>query len=62
MSVVAPIDGRVRVGFPHIDESTGTCLAKISPDCGAKPYPDVAPWSSSLKEAEAAQTFVRVNA
>jgi hypothetical protein len=61
MSVVAPIDGRVCVGFPHIDERTGTCVAKISRDCGAKPYPDAALWSSWHKEAEAAQTFVRAN-
>jgi len=60
-SVTTTADGRVFVGFPHMDGSVGTRVAELSDDGRAQPYPDAA-WNSWQEGAEAAHTFVRVNA
>jgi hypothetical protein len=59
--VTTTADDRVFVDFPHLDGSTGMRVAELSHDGTAQPYPD-ADWNRWQEGADAAHTFVRVNA
>jgi hypothetical protein len=59
--VTTTADGRVFVNFPHLDESAGMRVAELSHHDTAQPYPDAA-WNRWQEGADAAHTFVGVNA
>jgi sugar lactone lactonase YvrE len=59
--VTTTADGRVFVGFPHLDGSDGIRVAELSQDGKPQPYPD-AGWNRWHEGADATHTFVHVNA
>src|SRR4051794_33532064 len=60
-AVTTTPDGRIFVGFPHLDGTAGTRVAQALPDGSMRPYPDAA-WNDWTPGHDAGQAFVRPNA